>query len=95
MLIFDKFHKPMNEDSAHKEALFVCGIFFMGISKKRELFMEETKKHRTCLFSSWREPTPCPSADSLWRMEGVCRFPRIVISSEREKSFSFAVKQQL
>ena len=28
-----KFHKPINEDSANEDALFVCGIFFMGIKK--------------------------------------------------------------
>ena len=27
--------------------------------------MEETKKHRTCLFSSWREPTSAPSGPLL------------------------------
>ena len=27
--------------------------------------MEETKKHRTCLFSSWREPTSAPSGHLL------------------------------
>ena len=39
-----KFHKPSDEDSANEDALFVCGIFFMGIKKTGELFMEETKK---------------------------------------------------
>ena len=38
-----KFHKPINEDSANEDALFVCGIFFMGILKMGG-FMEETKK---------------------------------------------------
>ena len=38
-----RFHKPSDEDSANEDALFVCGIFFMGI-KNGELFMEETKK---------------------------------------------------
>ena len=28
-----KFHKPIDEDSANEDALFVCGIFFMGIKK--------------------------------------------------------------
>ena len=37
--------------------------------------MEETKKHRTCLFSSWREPTSAPSAASFQRKEGECRIP--------------------
>ena len=28
-----QFHKPIDEDSANEDALFVCGIFFMGIKK--------------------------------------------------------------
>ena len=32
---------------------------------------------------------------SFQRKEGECRFPRIVISSESEKSFSFAVRRRL
>ena len=27
ILDFNKFHKPINEDSANEDALFVCGIF--------------------------------------------------------------------
>ena len=33
ILDFNKFHKPIDEDSANEDALFVCGIFFMGIKK--------------------------------------------------------------
>ena len=37
---------------------------------------------------------PALRATSFQRKEGECRFPRIVISSASEKSFSFAVEQE-
>ncbi len=35
---FSKFHKPSDEDSANEDALFVCGIFFMGILKMGAIY---------------------------------------------------------
>lgn len=57
-----KFHKPIDEDSANEDALFVRGIFFMGI-KNGELFMEETKKR------SMGDPHMAVRRIGFWRYE--------------------------
>ena len=54
---------------------------------------DETRKRFPPIpFQSTAEPTSAPSVAFFQRKEGECRFPRIVISSESEKSFSFAVR---
>ena len=54
-------------------------------------------KHRTPNdFIPHREPTSAPlRGTSFQGKEGECRFPAFVISSESEKSFSFAGRQRL
>ena len=52
------------------------------------------KAYLTFFFNLWREPTSAPSGHLLPEEGGSVTPSRIVISSEREKSFSFAVRQK-
>ena len=70
-----KFHKPINEDSANEDALFVCGIFFMGMLKMGSYLW---KKPRSTVhaFSVRGVSQPPPlRGTSFQRKEGECPFP--------------------
>ena len=84
----------MNEDSAHKEALFVCG-FFLWVFQKKGVIYGRNQEAPPIPFQSTAEANLRSFGRLLPEEGGRMPSSRIVISSESEKSFSFAVKQQL
>ena len=57
---------------------------------------ETGEAHLTLFFQPTAVSQPPPLRGTFFqRKEGECRFPRNVISSESEKSFSFAVRRRL
>ena len=62
-----KFHKPINEDSANEDVLFVCGIFFMGMLKMGSYLWKKPRRDpweictRQCAGSGQRRHRRCRS----------------------------------